>query len=192
MGCQDSKKPFWMYLLLSHNYCFVTDALHLETTFLIKINFLDSRPVVQFHLGSTAALNKALIFCYVKFSDIYLRLSLVFQWSCDFNKIQIRITYHVSRVTLLAIFLKKLQFRYSRLCFGTETVSWVLLVRIDVKDRHIDWNLTKKLFKCYDVPAKFIACWWNLFDICSITALQKCFVYGLRHFLSNDFGKELA
>ena len=68
-----------MYLLLSHNYCFVTDALHLETTFLIKINFLDSRPVVQSHLGSAAALNKALIFCYVKFSDVYLRLSLVFK-----------------------------------------------------------------------------------------------------------------
>lgn len=46
-----------MYLLLSYNYCFVADALHLETTFLIEINFLDSRPVVQFHLGSTAALN---------------------------------------------------------------------------------------------------------------------------------------
>lgn len=51
-----------MYLLLSYNYCFVADALHLETTFLIEINFLDSRPVVQFHLGSTAALNKPLIF----------------------------------------------------------------------------------------------------------------------------------
>lgn len=68
-----------MYLLLWHNYWFVTDALHLETTFLIKINFLDSRPVVQFHLGNTAALNKPLIFCHVKYSDIYLRLSLVFK-----------------------------------------------------------------------------------------------------------------
>jgi len=136
MGCQDSKKPFWMYLLSSYNYCFVADALHLETTFLIKINFLDSRPVVQFHLESTAALNKPLIFCYVKFSDIYIRLSLVFKWSCDFNKIQLRIVHERDHVTLLDIFLKQLQFRYSRLCLGTETVSWVLLLRIDVKDRH--------------------------------------------------------
>lgn len=89
-----------MYLLLSYNYCFVADALHLETTFLIEINFLDSRPVVQFHLGSTAALNKPLIFGYIKFSDIYLRLLLVFKCSCDFNKIQIRITDHVSRYLL--------------------------------------------------------------------------------------------
>lgn len=143
MGCQDSKKPFWMYLRLSHNYCFVTDALHLETSFLVKINFLDSRPVVQFHLGSPAALNKPLIFCHIKFSDIYLRLSLVFKWSCDFNKIQIRITYHVS--CYLLSFEKKLQFRYSRLCLGTETVSWESCCYGSMPRIDIDWNLTKKI-----------------------------------------------